>query len=73
MAELPPVELYLEPRRRASISDWVWGFLLSVLLPMVGLVVGCVFVSQGGGRTKVGAWCICISLLVLPMWISTVF
>jgi hypothetical protein len=73
MAELPPVEKYLPPRRRASNGDWVWGLLLSVLLPMVGLVVGCVFVSQGGGRTKVGVWCICVSLLVLPVWILTVF
>jgi hypothetical protein len=73
MAELPPVEVYLQARRRATTSDWAWGLLLSVLLPMVGFVIGCVFVSQGGGRTKVGAWCICLSLLVLPMWIATVF
>lgn len=73
MAELPPVELYLQPRRRATTRDWVWGVVLSVLLPMVGVVIGCVFVSQGGGRTKVGAWCICLSLLVLPMWIAAFF
>ena len=52
----------------ARTSDWVGGVLLSVLIPIVGLIAGIVYVTKSGSRRTVGIMCICISLSMMLLW-----
>jgi predicted lipid-binding transport protein (Tim44 family) len=56
----PPAE-----PKKARTGDWVGGILLSLLIPLVGLIAGIVYAIMGGERRAVGFTCIGISL---AMW-----
>ena len=45
----PPVE---PPRKRASTAFVVWGYILAVLLPPVGIAFGIIAIRRG--RTAAG-------------------
>jgi hypothetical protein len=38
----------------AQTGDLVGGFLLSVLIPLIGIVVGIVYISRGGQKRQLG-------------------
>ncbi len=46
----------------ATTGDWVAGVILSILMPIVGVIAGIVYVAKGGERAKCGWMCIGISL-----------
>jgi hypothetical protein len=52
----------------ATTGDWVGGVLLSLLMPLVGLIVGAVYAAKGGEKQRVGVMCIVLSCLVFFGW-----
>ena len=56
----------------ASSGDWIGGVLLSLLIPIVGLIAGVVYVVIGGPRRAVGLTCIALSLLAALFWIGSI-
>ena len=54
-AHLAPYAPPTATPERASVGDWVGGVLLSLLLPVVGLIVGIVYSLKGGTKVDVGA------------------
>jgi hypothetical protein len=53
----------------ASTGDWVGGVLLSLLMPVVGLIVGVVYVAKGGERQRVGVMCLVLSCVTVLGWL----
>jgi len=51
-----------------TTGDWVGGVLLSLLMPLVGLIVGAVYAAKGGEKLRVGVMCIVLSCLVFFAW-----
>lgn len=68
----PPVTTGPQPPQpapqSASTGDWVVATIISLLLPLVGLIVGIVYVVIGGRRRPVGLGCIAISLIAFLTW-----
>jgi uncharacterized protein DUF2510 len=54
----------------ARTGDWVGGVLLSLLMPLIGLVAGIVYITRGGTKRQVGLMCVCISLVVALLWLA---
>jgi uncharacterized membrane protein len=54
---------------RASTGDWVGGVLLSLLMPVVGLIVGVVYVAKGGEKQRVGVMCLVLSCVAVFGWL----
>jgi hypothetical protein len=46
---------------RARTGDWVGGVLLSIFIPLIGLIAGAVYVGKGGTKRHVGIMCLVIS------------
>jgi hypothetical protein len=57
-----------KPQKGARVTDWVGGVILSLLLPLIGLIVGIVYATKDDSRRQVGIMCICLSLLVSAAW-----
>ena len=55
-------------RSEARPGDWIGGVLLSLLVPLVGLIAGTVYISKGGSKKQVGLMCICISAAMFLFW-----
>jgi hypothetical protein len=51
------------PTPKASKGDWIGGVLISLLLPIIGLIVGIIYVSKTGPKRDVGKLCIALSLV----------
>ena len=58
------------PELKARTGDWVGGVLLSLLLPLIGLIVGVVYVAKGGERRQVGVLCIALSCVAFLAWLA---
>jgi hypothetical protein len=56
-------------RQPASTGDWVGGVLLSVLVPVVGLIAGAVYVAKGGAKRQVGIICVALSCVTFLGWV----
>ncbi len=54
----------------ASTGDWVGGVLLSLLMPLVGLIVGVVYVAKGGEKQRVGVMCLALSCAAFVAWLA---
>jgi hypothetical protein len=48
---------------KASAGDWIGGVLISLLLPVIGAIVGIVYVAKGGAKRQVGVMCLAISIV----------
>jgi hypothetical protein len=46
----------------ARAGDWIGGVLLSLIIPIVGLIAGIVYVARGGPRARCGWMCIGLSI-----------
>jgi hypothetical protein len=49
----------------ASPSDWLVAVLLSVVVPVVGLIVGAVWATRGGEKRTVGTVAIALSVVMM--------
>lgn len=58
----PPEDPEPEGGHVAKTGDWIGGVLLSLMLPLVGLIAGIVYVARGGERARCGWMCIGLSL-----------
>jgi hypothetical protein len=56
----------------ARTGDWVGGVLLSLLMPIVGLIAGVVYVAKGGEKQRVGVMCIVLSCVAFFAWLLIV-
>jgi hypothetical protein len=63
---VPPVAA---PVQTARVGDWVGGVLLSLLIPIVGLIAGVVYVAKGGEKQPVGVMCIVLSCVAFLAWL----
>jgi hypothetical protein len=57
-------------REQARTGDWVGGVLLSLLMPIVGLIAGVVYVAKGGEKQRVGIMCIALSCVAFLAWLA---
>jgi tellurite resistance protein TehA-like permease len=64
VAPTPPVP----SKSEVKTSDWIGGVLISVLVPIIGLIVGAVYISKGGAKKQVGIMCVVISLGMAALW-----
>jgi hypothetical protein len=65
----PPVQQSTaDPKNDAKTSDWIGGVLLSLLLPIVGLIIGVWYATKAGTKRQVGFTCIGISVAMILMW-----
>jgi hypothetical protein len=58
------------PELKARTGDWVGGVLLSLFLPIVGLIVGVVYLAKGGEKRQVGIMCIALSCVAFFAWLA---
>jgi hypothetical protein len=58
-ASIPPSTAALPAS--TPTGDWVGGVLLSLLVPLIGLIVGIVYVVKGGAKRDVGIMCLVLS------------
>ena len=56
------------PGPRATAGDWIGGVLLSLLIPLVGLIAGAVYIGKGGSKKQVGVMCVCLSAAMFVFW-----
>jgi Protein of unknown function (DUF2510) len=56
------------PGSRARAGDWIGGVLLSLLVPLIGLIAGAVYISKGGTKKQVGVMCVCLSGAMFLIW-----
>jgi hypothetical protein len=59
-----------DQKSQASTGDWVGGVLISVLLPLIGLIVGIVYTLKGGSKRTVGLMCIGLSVAMAVVWFA---
>jgi hypothetical protein len=55
-------------RSEARPGDWIGGVLLSLLVPLIGLIAGAVYISKGGSKKQVGLMCVCLSAAMFLFW-----
>jgi hypothetical protein len=53
----------------ATTGDWVGGALISLLLPVIGLIVGIFYVTKGASKRSCGVMCVAISVGVAVAWV----
>ena len=56
----------------ATRGDWIGGVLLSVIMPVIGLVAGLVYVVKGGERAKCGWMCVGLSAVMGLVYVLAV-
>ena len=56
------------PDPRATVGDWIGGVLLSLLIPLVGLIAGTVYIGKGGTKRQVGFMCVGLSAAMFCLW-----
>ncbi len=42
--------------------------LLSLLVPLIGLIAGAVYIGKGGTKKQVGVMCVCLSGAMFLIW-----
>jgi hypothetical protein len=52
-----------------STGDWVAAVLVSVLLPMIGAVLGLYYAVQGRGRRRVGVGMMALSAVATVVYL----
>ena len=65
--QIAPLDQQPKPER-APAGDWVGGVLLSVLLPLIGFILGIVYLTKSGPKREVGAMCIVLSMIAFGVW-----
>ena len=56
------------PPARAATGDWIGGVIISLLLPLIGIIVGIVYVAKGGPKRDVGAMCLVLSFIAFVVY-----
>jgi hypothetical protein len=56
------------PGSEARTGDWIGGVLLSLLMPLIGLIAGAVYTGKGGTKKQVGLMCVCLSAAMFFIW-----
>jgi hypothetical protein len=55
-------------RQSAPAGDWIGAVLLSLFMPLIGLIAGCVYLCRGGAKRDVGLLCVVLSLGSFLFW-----
>ncbi len=56
------------PGSVARTGDWIGGVLLSLLVPVAGLIAGAVYIGKGGTKRQVGWMCVGLSAAMFIFW-----
>jgi hypothetical protein len=43
--------------------------LLSLLMPLIGLIAGALYIGKGGRKKQVGLMCVCLSAAMFFIWL----
>jgi len=55
-------------RSEARAGDWIGGVLLSLIVPLVGLIAGAVYIGKGWSKKQVGLMCVGLSAAMFLFW-----
>lgn len=66
--EVQPVKR--DMRADATTMSWVGGMLLSLILPIGGLILGFVWLNRPGTKSHAGKACIVVSILVILLSVA---
>jgi predicted lipid-binding transport protein (Tim44 family) len=70
LAAYPAPSAQAEPKApaEAKTGDWIGGVLLSLLMPLIGVIAGMIYIGMGGTKRNVGVMCVCLSLVGFSLW-----
>jgi hypothetical protein len=73
--------LGLDAQRRASLrataageneaasGDWIGGALIALLFPVIGFIVGLIYVTKSGSKRQVGVMTLGLSCVAFALWL----
>jgi hypothetical protein len=64
--------LYVPPpqsKSEAASGDWIGGALIALLFPVIGFIVGLVYVTKDGSKRQVGAMTLGLSCVAFAFWL----
>ena len=59
-----------QPEQKAPAGDWIGGVLISLLMPLIGFIVGIVYTVKGGPKRDVGILCLVLSVAAFLFWLA---
>lgn len=67
----PAVPASASAKNPATPLEWVVGVVLSVTLPLIGVIIGLIYIGRGGQKRHFGWTCVALACASVAIFMAT--